>query len=153
MAQPLDASFGAGFDATAFRTAIKNTMMMGLPNAVEKRATFRWKTKKTFDKHDSGGNPYNFESQPLTVTAKDDVQIPVAVEFVDSQALTVANPAGQIESPKIKVTVLDDEFPSVQGADLIVLDGASYEINFVEPPQGLFTVTIYIIHATAFDES
>jgi hypothetical protein len=144
----------SGFDSAVFRDAIRFAMNMGLPDSTEERITFRWTTAKTFTTADSAGKPYRWNDTPSKTVAKDDVQVPAAIEFqsagVGGTSRTVF---GEIQNSKVKVTLLDEDYALVEGADLIILDGAKYIIDFVKPPDGLFDATIYTIFATAEDEA
>lgn len=60
---------------------------------------------------------------------------------------------GQIENAKIVATILDIDYELVKGANQIICGSSSYNIDFVAPSNGLFSVTVYSIHATAIDES
>jgi hypothetical protein len=153
MATPTDPTFGAGFDADAFRSAIRSTMEMGLPGTVAERATFRWNSSATYSAEDVAHNPFDWTDTPLTEVTHADVLIPVAVEFSARPAGSLDTPLGQFDNARVVVTVLDTDFASVQGADEILLGENSYTIDFWGPPVGLFDVTIYTVYATATDEA
>lgn len=142
-----------GFDAAEFRDAVKFAMSMALPDDTSERLTFRWKVDKTYDTADPTGKPYSYDSEPTSTDAPEDVQITAGVTFVSRATSASGNAVAAFESPRVVVTVLDEDYESVSGADEIVLDGATYIINYWEPPQGLFDVTIYKVHATARDEA
>lgn len=152
MATPTDPSFGAGFDAAAFRSAIQSTMEMGLPQDTSERVTFRWNVERSFSQADPSGKPYSWTATPMTETAPTDVQIPAAVEFTARPAGTVDTPIGQFDATRVIITVLDTHYPAVQDADLVVIDGDDYQIDFWGPPIGLFDVTLYQCYTTAIDE-
>ncbi len=141
------------FDPAAFRSAIKDVMNMGLPSATEDRATFRWSAQKTFSKSDSAGAPLDFTVAPVSTVTHADVQVPVAWEFQNRLTDSASNSVGQFDESMVKLTLLDEHFALIQGADIVLLGQNEYVIQFVEPPQGLFEVTIYTIHAQARDES
>lgn len=147
------AGFGTGFDADAFRQAIRATMTMGLPNATADRATFRWTTAETFAIEDQDHNPYDWTDTPATSDAHADVQIPVAFEFAARPAASLDNPMGQFDSTRVEITILDVDFPLIEGANEVVLGENTYDIDFVGPPRGLFEVDVYTIYATARDET
>lgn len=153
MAIPTDASFGAGFNAEAFRAAIRSTMQMGLPNAVPERATFQWKVERTYARPDPSQNPYEWTETPSTTTTHADVQIPVAIEFSARPAGTVDTVVGQFDTARVTITVLDEDFALIEGADYVQLGENTYVIDFVGPPMGLFDVTVYQLFATAVDET
>ncbi len=151
MANPTDPTFLAGFDADAFRAAITSTMEMALPLPTSERITFLWATKRTFDKADDKGNPYDFTAVPTAVDAHDNVQVPCAVEFSETRPDGTA--IGQFENARVVVTILDVHYTEIQGANQALLGGNTYTIDFVEPPLGLGPVTIYRLWMTAIDES
>lgn len=150
--QPEDPNFGAGFSADLFRSGIRNAMMMGLPQNSEERVTFRWTVKRTYGVADSSGMPFNFSDAPATEETKADVQVPAAVEFVGSTTDSGTS-IGAFQTPRAVITVLDVDYPQVEGADQVVLGGNTYQIDYVAPPLGLFDVSIYQIHCQAKDES
>lgn len=154
MARPTpDPLFGAGFDATAFRAAIRNAMVMGLPNATAEKATFRWTAVKTFADDDPAGKPYSWTSSPTTTTTHADVQVPVAWEFSARPAASLDTTIGQFDASRVEITILDVDYEDVEGADQVLMGQNTYNIEFIAPPQGLFEVTVYKIYAVAQDES
>lgn len=150
--------FGTGFDAATFRTAIKNTMKMGSPNTVEQKATFRWKTFRAFSGSDSSGKPWVKDAVPVYEVSYPDVQIDCAVEFITRSTLSGGTAVGDFDTPRAIITVLDVDYVKIaqtsetDGADLVLLGGATYKIDFVAPPIALFDVDVYQIHCSAVDE-
>ncbi len=145
--------FGTGFDADAFRTAIKNTMKMGAPQDTTQRATFIWTTTKTYSRSDSGGKPWTKDATVATTTTHAPVQVDVAVEFIPRSTLAGGTPIGNFETPRAIITVLDEDYTSIEGADKVLLGTNTYNIDFIAPPIGLFEVTVIQIHCSAGDES
>lgn len=141
------------FSAAQFRTAIIDAMNMGLPSDVSERATFRWHKQQTFSKIDPSGQPYDLTASPVTDTTPDDVQIPCAVEFSARPAGSMETSIGEFDTSRAIITILDEHYPSVEGADEVILGGNTYDIQFVGPPIGLFEVTVYQLFALARDES
>ena len=152
MATVSDPNFGADFDADEFRTQIRNTMFMGMPNAVEDRVTFRWSVRRAYSIEDNQGNPYNFSATPTNVVENPDVQVPVAVEFVSRQGNSEFAPIGDIRNPRATLTILDVDYVEIEGADQVLIGNQLYTIDFVGPPIGLFSVTIYQLYCTAVDQ-
>lgn len=143
-----------GFNAAAFRDAIHFAMNMGLPNATNERATFKWSPSSTYDQNDPNFRPYDWTSNPITTDSHDDVQIPVAAEFgLRGGAGSGDTVVGKFDQARVILTVLDTDYTEVEGADQVLLGENTYYVDFVEPPIGLFDVTIYRIHCTARDES
>lgn len=141
------------FNPDTFRNVITDTMMMGLPNALPERPTFRWTVKKEYNVADPAGKPYNWKATPVSTEEKEDVQIPVAVEFSGRPAGTKDTIMGQFNTSYAILTILDIHHVLVEGADQVVMGGNTYRVLFVEPPIGLFSVTVYRWHTEAMDES
>lgn len=143
----------AAFDAAEFRDGVKFAMSMGLPDDTSERLTFRWKDDKTYTTADPTGKPYDYSDTPSRTVTKDDVQITAGVKFISRATSSAGNAVARFESPRVEVTVLDEDYDSVADADEILLGGNTYFIEYWEPPTGLFDVTIYVVHASAVDES
>lgn len=147
----------ARFNAEKFRTAIRFSMNMGLPNSLSERATFIWDTQMTFPVADSSGKPFDFSASPSSTTTFTDVQIPVAIDFLGRGGDALSTRIGEMNVPRIVLTVLDEDFESLTQHDVFAnkvrLDDAVYKIDYVGPPVGLFDVTIYQVYAQAMDES
>lgn len=143
----------SAFNAATFRDAIRFAMDMGLPEATADRATFKWTPVKTYPNPDGGGRPYNLTSTPTSTTTHADVQIPVAWEFVARQAQETNTSMGEFDASRIVMTILDDDYSKVVGADTVVLGGNTYTIDFVAPPMGLFSVTVFELYLSARDEA
>jgi hypothetical protein len=126
---------------------------MGTPEKVEERATFQWRVERTYAEGDSAGDPYDWTSTPTEVVARDEVQIDVAVEMVGTNAWAAETPVGQFNPTRVMLTIMDDDYVKVEGADTVLLGGATYNIDYVAPPQGLFDVTVYQMYCRALDES
>lgn len=143
------------FDAAAFRTNIRFAMTMGLPNTSAEKATFQWTVRRTFNKGDTGGQPFDWSATATATTTHPDVQIPVAVEFGD-QGQDSTN-VGTFDMARAIITVLDEDFALIviDGvmADKVLLGGNTFMIDYVAPPLGLFDVTVYQLHCKAPDES
>lgn len=141
------------FDPARFRDAIHFVMQMAAPEDTSERVTFRWETEKTFTQADPAGRPYLWSSTPATSTPHADVQIDCVVEFSARPAGSRDTPFGQFDTSRAVISVLDDDFSTIQGADLAIINGNTYEIQFVGPAIGLFEVTLYQLFCEARDES
>lgn len=143
----------AGFSASAFRDAVHFAMNMGAPVDVKERVTFRWRAGKTFSVADGSNRPYDFSHRPVAVDAKADVQVPAAVQFQRSASAGAdGGGAGLFNVNRAVLTLLDEDYVQVEGADQVLIGSDVYVIDFVLP-QGLFDVTVYEVHCRAFDES
>ena len=147
------AGTNADFNATEFRTNIRNVMLMGTPTQTSEQATFQWTAEKSFSASDLGGDPWDFAATPTSTVTHADVQVPVAVEFTARPGASADEVAGHFDASRAVITILDEDYALVQGADLVVLGGNTYEVEFVAPPVGLFDVTVYTVYAIARDES
>ena len=149
--KPSDLSFGASFDVEGFRSAIRSTMQMGMPNAIEERATFIWPATATFNKANKAGRPFNFNEQASSVDPQKELQVDCAYEFVERASH--GTPLGQFENPRVKLYLMDVDYEKIVGAVKARLGGNMYTINFIEPPVSLFVFTLYTLHLTADDEA
>jgi hypothetical protein len=157
MATTTDAR-ASGFNAADFKDAIRFAMNMGLPDATAERVTFRWTSENTFTTNSPTGNPYDLTATPTVTDSAVDVLVDAAVEFVSRASLGETTSVGSFENPRLVVTLLDDEYATITDAtlglpDKVLVGGNTYNVDFVAPPVGLFSVTVYQIHCTAIDES
>ena len=150
------------FSASRFRNGIQTAMRMGLPQAVEKRATFKWMSEKTFEVADTRNNPYDFSNVPTFEVARDELvaslTMPVAVEFFSTRTSSGDTAVGDFDVTKVKIILLDDEYVQIVDDNLglpniVTLDDSNYSFDFEQPPEALFDVTIHSVFFTARDES
>lgn len=134
----------SGFDATAFRTNITNTMVMGLPNDDNLKPTFYFRETATYPsgtKVDATGKPIDPRVQPTLTPASDPVQVPCAVEFTldNSNNSTLV---GVMWTDRAVVTLLDTHYVLVKDAIEVDLSGKRYMIQQMTSV-GLGPVTVY----------
>lgn len=146
------AGTNSGFNSAQFREAIRFAMQMGTPNKPSEKATFQWAANKEFATPDVSNRPYNWTATPVVENLHPDVQVLCAVEFSGS-ASGSGTEMGTFERTSAVLTLLDQEYEKVKGANRVLLGGNRYEIMFTAPPTGLFDVTVYSIHCQAIDES
>lgn len=154
MAIPTNPKFGSTFNAEAFRSAIKSTLEMAAPNAVADKAYFMWNETRVFDAsvaRDPSGKPYNIAAETAAINTPEDVQVNVAIEF--SSGGTYGTALGEINSATVVITVLDEDYALIKGANKVRLGTNQYEIDFWAPPIGLFGVDIHTAYAHATDET
>lgn len=142
----------AGFNSAEVRDALKFAMKMGLPEAQDERLTFRWRKDQTFARKDPAGRPYQWSDAPTSDNTPADVKVDGAVEFSDRSSADAGTPVTRFNTPRVVVTLLDVDYVQVETADEIILDDATYIIDYVAPPVGLFDMTVYQIYASAVDE-
>lgn len=154
MATVTDPTFGGGFDGAAFKTAIRNAMLMGSPNQVEMKATFRWKDEKSYSKAGPGGRSYDLTATPMTDTTPVDVVLDtVAVQFVPRTTLSGGTPVGEFDTPRAVITMFTEEYDQVFGCNRVLLGTNTYQVDFWAPPTPLFDVDVFHLHVSAVDEA
>jgi hypothetical protein len=151
MARPTDPTFGQGFDADLFRSAITSAMEMGLPQDTTERVTFCWTPASTFSVTDPEGNPYDLSGAPENVVEKEPVQVPVSVNFTSSKPDGTS--IGDFDENRTTLTILDIYYDQIRGADKVLIDDDTFTIDYVGPPTGLFEVTVYTIYLVSVDKT
>jgi hypothetical protein len=155
-------AFSDRFDEAAFRSAIGETLLMGMPEAVADRLTWVWERDRTYVPDDPAGDPYDWTASPVTNTAGNaaltdagaEVQtlvVPYAFEFgVKAGQGTVF---GELDRSSLIVTLMDTAYEQVKTADYAIIGDTRYRIRFEAPPQGLFGVTVWTVYLEAEDSS
>lgn len=148
-----------GFSGADFRDNIRFAMQMGAPTSTTEQVTFYWNREKTYSPQDHGRRPYDFTQATVTdVPGNADIPagsttVDCAVEFTPRNSTGAENQVGAFEAPRCVVTILDEEYATIEGFDYAMIDGTTYHPDYVAPPLGLFDVTVYQIHLTAADEA
>lgn len=147
------------FNASEFRTSIRQTMEMGMPTAVGDRLTWHWNRDRTFNPDDPVGNPYAWTQPTVTdVPGNPDepdgsLVVTYALEFSSRLSSSDETPLGQFDTSRAVVTLLDEEYALISSADYASISGSIYEIDFSGPPMGLFEVTVHQVYLSARDEA
>ena len=142
----------SAFNAADFRDNIRFAMNLGLPNDEESRPIFRWTVLRSYGVSDTGGNPYDFSEEPIETITHDDVSVPAAVEF-SAGSVNNGTPVGDFVLVHAVITLLDEDYSLVDGADQVLLGGNTYKVQYVGPPLGLFDVTVYQVFCQSVGES
>lgn len=151
----------AGFDPDNFRTQIRNTMIMGLPQTIAERPTFYSPAVTEWPTHYPSGDPINFDDdgkpldpsvRPVTHGGDVGIQVACAVEFKPTTGDTETI-IGNFRDAAAVLTLLDTEYVIVAGCDTVDLGGVRYYINFIGPPLGLGPVTVYQLYCNPTGES
>lgn len=147
-----DSSLGisASFDADAFRNAIRFAMQMGSPPDTDKQAVFIKKsTSRTFWKNNvQVSNPrLDRDRMPLDpeVEVRDGADEEISVDCAIEVSSLTGNetPIGLINaSSKVTVTVLDEQYALVKGAQELRYNGDIYKYGYEPEGLGLFDVGI-----------
>jgi hypothetical protein len=137
-----------GFDAAAFRTAIRAAMVMGAPLDTSQKTTFIFSDVSTYSPEDPDNNPYDWTQTPVTEVAERRVIVPAAVQY--ATAAVVGTTMGDFDATRAVITLLDVDYALVAGADLVLLGNTHYVLD--PPgwiPLALFDVGVYQVHVTA----
>jgi hypothetical protein len=154
-----DSAFAAGFDAVAFRVAIRETMKMGAPPDPADQLTWRWKRLRTYLPEDQAHNPYDWTETAVTDAPGNPDEtdgsliVDYAVEFSARPAGSVDVAAGQFDTSRAVVTLLDEDYEQVKTADYATIGNTTYDIDFTGPPIGMFAVGVFTVYLTARDEA
>lgn len=156
-------AFSGGFNEEAFRTAINDTMLMGIPEDENERLTFWWKRDQTYTPDDPAGNPYDWTATPIVDDPGNPVlpdagedqglSVPYALEFAARPAGSATTVFGEIDTSRAVVTMMDGDFSQVRTADYATVGPTRYRIQFAGPPTGLFAVTVHQVFLEAEDST
>lgn len=150
------------FNAAKFREGIRFAMEMGFPQDEAKQITWRWTPRRTYQKPDSGGSPFDWQaSQVVTERDIEDYIVLCAVEFQPASGATrVGGTAlGVFDLATAKVTLLDVDYDDLldhgngEFPDEAYMDGNRYATQLQAPPMGLLEVTVYQVLLQAPDET
>lgn len=154
-------AFSGGFNEAQVRTALFNTMLMGMPETTSQRLTWYWSRDQTFVSDDPAGHPYDWTAAPVTDTpgnpaipdagGDQSLQVPYALEFSARPAGSSTTVLGEIDTSRAVVTMLDTDFEKIRTADYAVIDDSRYRIQFSAPPVGLFGLTVWQVFLEAED--
>lgn len=142
-----------GFDADAVRAGLRLAMQVGLPTVTADQPTFFMPTTITPTGSrvlDGQGVPFDPANQP-TRSATDKRQVPCAIEYSDGPG-KIEN-FGVVTPSKVILTLLDEDYTTIQGFSFVVISGQRFNYAFTEPAQGLVDVGVWRIHCRADDES
>lgn len=136
-----------GFSSTDFKSAIRAAMNMGAPTDTSLQVTFLVPGTAAYADEDRNANPYDWSSTPTSSTPASQIQVPCAVEWAAGG--TEGTPAGIFDTSKVIVTLLDDDYATIEGVTEMLIGDRHYSVVAQTPPMGLFDVTIYQIHGAA----
>lgn len=149
---------GVNFDAAYFRSQIKLTMGMGMPENPAERLTWHWNTVDTYTAADPAGAPYDWSEAPVTTVPGNPVaptgqaQVDYALEFTPTRAQQGETMMGELNRTRATVTLLDVDYEQIKDADYATIAETTYDIDFSAPPEALFEVTVYQLYLRARDE-
>jgi hypothetical protein len=145
-----DSPILTGFDADAFRTAITNTMIMGLPVEPAQQPIFYFRNAATYPtgtKVDSEGRAIDARIKPTLTPAHVPVSVPCAIEW----GLDTTNNEGMVGTmwtDRATLTLLDTAYTQVQDAIEVDLGGRRFLIQKVVPlalgTVGVFQLQVFL---------
>lgn len=145
------------FVASDFRTSIRFAMAMGMPTADGEKLKWYFNTVKTYSHHDPSALPYDWTASPTSDTKEDpsDPDVPTIVDYAleFGAGSSTDTEVGRFDTSHLVVTLLDQDWVVVQGADYAMIGDTVYDVQFVGPPLGMFDVTVYQVYLKARDQS
>lgn len=156
-------AFASLFNEDEFRTNIRATMQMGMPEDEADRLTWVWKRERTYERPSRAGRPFDLGSAPVTDVATNDeldddggeqtLIVDYALEFSSRPAGSQTTMLGEIDTSRAEVTLFDVDWEQVRTADYCQISDAKYRIQFAGPPIALFAVGVITIYLEAVDEA
>lgn len=154
-------AFAAQFPEDEFRTAIRETMRMGMPESDDEKLKWWWEHARTWERESPAGHPYDLTAAAVTDTIGNPTQDPgddgLIVDYtLESNDLSAqvdeSNTAlGLLNFNKVKVTLFDVDFVKVKDADYATIGTTRYLMQTTTPPYGLFGVTMHDVYLQAVD--
>lgn len=135
-----------GFNAKAFRSAIRQVYTMAAPPVSDEQATFFFPPQLVYNVGtDAEDTPFD-PSATVTRTQPPAVKVPCALDF---KGVSEMSDFGLLSPAKIAITLLDEDYAKVAGFAYVVIRGERYNYASVDPPSGLFDVGLYTVHVVA----
>lgn len=156
-------AFSPAFNESSFRTAILNTMLMGMPQDPRQQLTWCWQRDQTYSPDDPAGSPYDWTQAPIIdapgnpkvkdegTPAEQRLVVPYALEYSSRQATSAATAFGEIDTARAIVSLTDTDYEKIKTADYAVIADTKYRIQFKGPAIGLFGYTLFQMYLEAED--
>lgn len=140
-----------GFNADAVRKGLRLAMTVGLPPLSSEQPVFYMPRVMDIptENVDSEGVPFDPTYAP-TFTPPVTKKVPCAVEYVDGEGKLTG--LGVVSPTKVVLTLLDQDYRTVEGFEYVAIGGVRYWYRRTESPKGLVTVGLYKIHCASEDE-
>jgi len=156
-----NSAFASGFDEAAFRTAIRETMRMGMPEDDDHKLKWFWKRDQTFARPDPAGNTYDWSApanpdlpgNPTGDPDDDGLIVDYAFDFNYTGAGGQMTPLGPVDPAKMTVTLFDVDYDQIKTADYAKIGTTRYIIRFEASPYALFGVTMHDVILEAEDQA
>lgn len=158
-------AFSSAFNESTFRTAILNTMLMGMPEDPAQQLAWWWHRDETYSPDDPAGSPYDWIQPPVTSTPgnptlRDEDQVseqslivPYALEYSARQSSSANTAFGEIDTSRAIVSLTDSDYEKIKTADYAKIGNTTYRIRFKGPAIGLFGYTLYQMYLEAEDSA
>lgn len=158
-------SFASRFPEAKFRDAIRNAMKMGMPEDEHEQVHWYWKRVKEFVSQDPAKEPYDWTATPVvddpgnpdiadTTDGSDQFLIvDYTLAFQARPAGSVSTVLGEIDTTRALIEMFDVDYEQVKTADYVMIGDSTYRIQFSEPAQGLFGVTMWTVVCEAEDQA
>lgn len=153
-------AYTALFPEAQFRTAIRETMKMGMPEADSEKLTWFWNRAQTYQPDDLAGDPLDWSADPITDDPGNPTGDPDDDGLIVDYAMESNSPGqgdftavGIFNMQTIKVTLFDVDYVQVNTADYAKIGNITYKILVEAPPYALFGVTMHDVFLEALDES
>lgn len=140
-----------GFDPAQFREAITQTMIMGMAQNQDDQPSFVFpEVVVNTATADVEKVPFDPNARPQRLPRRIE-RVPCVVDYVDAAGRVEA--FGIINPSKIKITLLDVHYETVEGFEHVMISNDKYNYMKTEPPIALGAVTVWTVHCMAEDES
>jgi len=142
------------FNGDEFRTTIRGVMLMGLPNAVEDRPTFRFEPALVYEDVDYEGSPFEWETVPTGgEESREPVQTLCAVETIGQGEASEGTNIGTFDMNRARLYILDEDWVEISDFTSVLLSGSEYLRIKELPILGLFDVDVHVVEIRARDEA
>lgn len=155
-----NSAFAAQFPEAEFRTAIRETMRMGMPELDSEKLTWFWNRAQTYQPDDLAGDPLDWTADPITDDpgnpegdAEDDGLIVDYAMETNTPGNSDFTAVGIFNLQTIKVTLFDVDYEQIKTADYAKIGDVVYTIRLEAPPYALFAVTMHDLFLEALDEA
>lgn len=136
-------------------TALRRTMVLGLPEDDAEKPTFYFERQVTWTDHDSEDLPWDWTTAPDTDTTTPPVLPICAVEFFSPLGLAGAqySEVGDFFPSTVVVTLMQTDYPAVVNSSHVVIGPAltKWWFRYWKPTIGLGGLSIYQAHFQAED--
>lgn len=134
-----------GFFAGEFREAIQAAMVMGSPNQVRDKATFRWDPVRVYARQSPAHRPYRWADVALSDLSQPDVVVDeVAIEYTAARRAD-GTVVGQFEAMRATATLLDDDYAAIAGANWVLLHEVPWAVT-ATTVGALFDVDVWTLY-------